>query len=48
VFADEALTHEEQIVFNGGTHGDAVCVRYDDFAKMARPIVGRFAEPWPL
>jgi Ala-tRNA(Pro) deacylase len=47
VFVDEALSGEDQIVFNAGTHGDAVCVRYDDFAKMARPIVGRFAEPWP-
>ena len=43
VFVDESLASEEQIVFNGGTHGDAVCMRYDDFATIAHPVVGRFA-----
>ena len=43
VYVDEALAVEEQIVFNGGTHGDAVSMRYEDFAAIARPIVGRFA-----
>jgi Ala-tRNA(Pro) deacylase len=44
VFVDELLAAEWQIVFNAGTHADAVCMRYDDFARVARPIVGRFAE----
>ena len=43
VYVDEALAVEEQIVFNAGTHGDAVSMRYDDFAAIAHPIVGRFA-----
>jgi Ala-tRNA(Pro) deacylase len=43
LFIDEALTREEQIVFNGGTHTDAICMRYGDFAELARPIVGQFA-----
>jgi Ala-tRNA(Pro) deacylase len=43
VFVDIALAAEPQIVFNGGTHGDAVCMRYDDFAALARPVVGSFA-----
>ena len=43
VYVDETLAVEEQIVFNGGTHGDAVSMRYEDFAAIARPIVGRFA-----
>lgn len=43
VFVDVALAEEPQIVFNGGTHGDAVCMRYDDFAALARPVVGSFA-----
>jgi prolyl-tRNA editing enzyme YbaK/EbsC (Cys-tRNA(Pro) deacylase) len=30
-------------VFNAGTHGDAIRMRYEDFAAIARPIVGRFA-----
>jgi Ala-tRNA(Pro) deacylase len=44
VFVDEALTREDQIVFNAGTHVDAVCMRYDDFAVLTRPTVGSFAE----
>jgi len=43
VYLDEALADEEEIVFNAGTHGDAVKMRYDDFAQIALPIVGRFA-----
>jgi Ala-tRNA(Pro) deacylase len=44
VFVDEALTLDDEIVFNAGTHSDAVCMRYSDFAAIARPIIGRFAE----
>jgi len=43
VFVDVALAAEPQVVFNGGTHADAVCMRYDDFAALARPVVGSFA-----
>ena len=44
VFVDESLTIDDEIVFNGGTHSDAVCMRYGDFAALTRPVVGRFAE----
>jgi len=44
VFVDESLAAEERIVFNAGTHGDAVAMRYEDFATIAKPTVGRFAE----
>ena len=44
VFVDETLAAEDEIVFNGGTHADAICMRYADFAALARPTVGRFAE----
>ena len=43
VYVDEALAVEEQIVFNAGTHGDAVRMRFEDFAAIAHPVVGRFA-----
>jgi len=42
VYADEALADDDEIVFNAGTHGDAIRMRYDDFAAIAHPIVGRF------
>jgi Ala-tRNA(Pro) deacylase len=44
VFVDKRLAVEDHIVFNGGTHRDAVSMRYDDFAQLTRPIVGRFAD----
>jgi len=44
VFVDATLAAEAKIVFNGGTHVDAICMRYADFAAITRPIVGRFAE----
>jgi len=43
VYVDETLAADEHIVFNAGTHGDAVSMRYADFAAVAHPIVGRFA-----
>ena len=48
VFVDATLAAEPKIVFNGGTHADAVCMRYEDFASLTQPIVGSFAErPFP-
>lgn len=44
VYVDAALAAEQEIVFNAGTHADAVCMRYDDFAAVTWPIVGRFTE----
>jgi Ala-tRNA(Pro) deacylase len=43
VFVDRTLTVEHRIAFNAGTHADAVAMRYEDFAAITRPIVGRFA-----
>ncbi len=47
VFVDEALTKEHEIVFNAGTHSDAVVMRYEDFATVTRPTVGQFTQSWP-
>jgi Ala-tRNA(Pro) deacylase len=43
VFVDASLADQEEIVFNGGTHADAVAMAYEDFTALAHPIVGRFA-----
>ena len=45
VFVDAALASEPEIVFNAGTHRDAMAMRWNDFVKMVNPIVGKFAEP---
>lgn len=44
VFVDAALANENAIVFNAGTHGDAVSMRFDDFATLTKPTVGSFAQ----
>jgi Ala-tRNA(Pro) deacylase len=43
IYVDAALAMEPQIVFNAGTHRDAIAMRWTDFVKMVNPIVGRFA-----
>jgi len=43
VFVDDTLAAEARIVFNAGTHADAVAMRYADFANITHPIVGCFA-----
>ena len=47
VFVDVALAARPEIVFNAGTHSDAIRMQYADFAAAVRPVVGRFAEPRP-
>lgn len=44
VFVDEHLALQEEIIFNAGTHADAVCMRFDDFERIVRPVLGSFAE----
>jgi Ala-tRNA(Pro) deacylase len=47
VFVDRSLASDPEIVFNAGTHTDAIRMRYGDFAALVRPVVGDFAEaPW--
>ncbi len=43
VFVDESLAADEEIVFNAGTHRDAIRMRFDDFKRLASPIVCSFA-----
>lgn len=45
VFVDAVLASEPEIVFNAGTHSDAIAMRWNDFVRMVNPIVGKFAEP---
>jgi len=43
VFVDASLALEPEIVFNAGTHREAIAMRWSDFVKIVNPIVGRFA-----
>jgi len=43
-YVDESLAADEAIVFNAGTHRDAIRMRYDDFVRVAKPQVCSFAQ----
>ena len=42
VFVDRTLVGECEMVFNAGTHIDAIRMHYGDFADLTRPTVGSF------
>ena len=44
VYVDQALAADEEIVFNAGTHRDAIRMGYRDFERLAKPKVCAFAE----
>src|SRR4029077_7160471 len=45
VFVDQCLVGEPEMVFNAGTHTEAICMHYGDFAELAKPLVGAFGRP---
>jgi Ala-tRNA(Pro) deacylase len=42
-YIDRALTKEDFIVFEAGTHTDAIKLRYSDYERVADPLVEDFA-----
>lgn len=48
VYVDRSLTTDEEIVFQAGTHFEAVRLRYQDFANLVQPTVAEFHESPPL
>ena len=44
VFVDVALAAAPDIAFSAGSHSEAICIRWSDFARSVKPIVGRFAD----
>ncbi len=43
VYVDEALSTSEEIAFNAGNHTEVMRLAYADFARIAEPVVGRYA-----
>jgi Ala-tRNA(Pro) deacylase len=43
VYVDESLADDQEIVFNAGTHHDAIRMRYEDFVRVVKPKVCSFA-----
>jgi Ala-tRNA(Pro) deacylase len=44
VWVDEPLTKDASIVFNAGTHTEAVRMAYSDYARLVQPKVARFGK----
>jgi Ala-tRNA(Pro) deacylase len=48
VFVDGRLVGEPEMVFNAGTHTDAIRMHYRDFADLVHPLVGAIGcQPTP-
>jgi Ala-tRNA(Pro) deacylase len=44
VYVDENLAKEDYIVFNAGTHRDAIHMKFSDFRRAASPVITHFAQ----
>lgn len=42
VYVDQSLAEDEEIVFQAGTHSEAIRMRYWDFASLVFPVVEVF------
>ena len=47
VYLDVRLAKEKFIFFNAGTHRDAIHISFADYARLADPLLIRFAHPDP-
>ena len=43
VVVDTALANDPEIVFSGGSHGDAIRMPYREFERLSRPTIAKFA-----
>jgi Ala-tRNA(Pro) deacylase len=43
VYVDESLTRDAEIVFEAGSHHEAIRLAYDDFEKLVRPTIRKFS-----
>jgi Ala-tRNA(Pro) deacylase len=47
VYVDRSLIGDEEIIFEGGTHSEAIRMRYWDFAALVFPVVAEFHQSSP-
>lgn len=43
VFADESLSRDREIAFNAGSHLELIRMAWDDFERLVKPRMARFA-----
>jgi Ala-tRNA(Pro) deacylase len=44
VYVDHSLTRDRQIVFEAGSHHEAIKLAYEDFARLVRPTIADFGK----
>lgn len=44
VFVDPELSDQGEIVFNAGSHTEAIRMRWEDFERLVKPRVAKFAK----
>lgn len=42
VFVEECFRGDPEMVFSAGTHTDSLCMHYNDFVDLVKPVVGAF------
>lgn len=42
---DESLAKDQEIVFEGNTHGEAIRMRFEDYKRIEEPLIVDFARP---
>ena len=47
-WVDRTLSKSEAIVFNAGTHTEAIRMKYADYAELENPLMASFANPESL
>ena len=43
VYTDEILSEDKEIAFNAGSHRELIKLSFEDFKKIAKPKMGKFA-----
>ncbi len=44
VFVARSLTHDDEIIFNAGTHCDAIKMKFDDYTRIVSPNISFFSD----
>ena len=43
-YVDESLTHDRQLAFHAGSHTEVIRMPFEDYRRVAAPVVLWFAE----
>jgi Ala-tRNA(Pro) deacylase len=46
VVVERSLTSDREILFNGGSHHDAIRMNYRDFEELVKPTIADFGRPF--